>query len=115
MRYISLQILFKYEQVEENPDFAAVDPELLDNTEEERVRIYDYGRVVVPSKEELAQNSRKLDNDQRRVLDIAIKYAKGIVKARNKGKARPDPPHLMVHGTAGTGKHYSVQSQISHI
>ena len=95
--------------MEENPDFAAVDPALLDNAEEERVRVSDIGRVVVPSKEEMAEKTRGLDDDQRRVLDIAIKYAKGIVKARSKGKARPEPPHLIVHGAAGTGIYQTLQ------
>ena len=97
-------------QVEENPDFAAVDPALLEEDAEERVRISDYGRVIVPSEEEMMAKTRELDNDQRRVLDITIKYAKDIVKARGKGKAGPDPPHLLVHGTAGTGDMlYNVQ------
>ena len=90
-------------QVEENPEFAAMDPALLEEGEEERVRVSDYGRVVVPSPEELTKTARGLDQDQRRVLDIAIKYARGIEKARSKGRGRPDPPHLIVHGSAGTG------------
>lgn len=87
----------------ENPEFSAVDPELLDEMEEERVRVTDFGRVVVPDKEVLKEKTRGLDNDQRRVLDIAIKFARDVRKARTKGRAPPEPPHLMVHGTAGTG------------
>ena len=90
-------------QVEENPEFAAMDPALLEEGKEERVRVSDYGRVVVPSPEELTKTARGLDQDQRRVLDIAIKYARGIEKARSKGRGRPDPPHLIVHASAGTG------------
>ena len=90
-------------QVEENPEFAAVDPALLEEGGEERTRVSDYGRIVVPSPEELTKATRKLDGDQRKVLDIAIKYARGIEKTRSKGRGRPDPPHLIVHGTAGTG------------
>ena len=63
----------------------------------------------MPSKEEMAEKTRGLDDDQRRVLDIAIKYAKNIVKARSKGKARPEPPHLIVHGAAGTGIYQTLQ------
>ena len=91
-------------KVEGNPEFAAVDPELLDETEEERSRVSDFGRIVVPDREVLKEKTRGLDNDQRKVLDITIKFAKDVLKARTKGKALPDPPHLMVHGTAGTGK-----------
>ena len=80
-----------------------MDPALLEQGEEERVRLSDYGRVVVPDKEDLTKATRSLDEDQRKVLDIAIKFAKGVEKARSKGRRRPDPPHLMVHGSAGTG------------
>ena len=90
--------------MEENPDFSAIDPALLEQGEEERVRVSDYGRVVVPNKDDLTKATRSLDKDQRKVLDIAIKFAKGVEKSRSKGKRRPDPPHLMVHGTAGTGE-----------
>lgn len=80
-----------------------MDPALLEESEEERVRVSDYGRVVVPSREELTKATHALDEDQRRVLDIAINYARGIEKTRSKRRGRPTPPHLMVHGTAGTG------------
>ena len=81
--------------MEENPDFSAVDPELLDEAEEERARVTDFGRIVVPDRNVLKEKTR--------VLDITIKFAKDVLKARTKGRALPDPPHLMVHGTAGTG------------
>ena len=64
--------------MEESPDFAAMDPALLEQEEEERVRVSDYGRVVVPNKEDLTKATRTLDRDQRKVLDIAIKFAKGV-------------------------------------
>ena len=89
--------------MEENPDLSAMDPALLEHGEEERVNVSDYGRVIVPNREDLTKATRSLDEDQRKVLDIAIKYARGIEKTRSKGRGRPDPPHLIVHGTAGTG------------
>ena len=51
---------------------------MLEQEEEERVRVSDYGRVVVPNKEDLTKATRTLDRDQRKVLDIAIKFAKGV-------------------------------------
>ena len=89
--------------MEENPEFAAVDPALLEEGEEERVRVSDYGRVVVPNKEYLKEKTRELDQDQRKVLDVTLKFARDVHKARLRGRAPPEPPHLMVHGTAGTG------------
>ena len=84
-----------------------MDPALLEQGEEERVRVSDYGRVVVPNNEDLAKATRGLDEDQRKVLDIAVKFARGVEKARCKGRRGPDPPHLMVHGTAGTGDSFT--------
>ena len=102
--------------MEENPEFAAVDPELLDDAEEERARVTDFGRIVVPNREVLKEKTRGLDNDQRKVLDITIKFAKDVLKARSKGRVLPDPPHLMVHGTAGTGNTRQILVlKISHI
>ena len=100
--------------MEENPEFVAVDPELLDKVEEERVT--DFGRIVVPDRDVLKEKTRGLDNDQRKVLDITIKFARDVLKARTKGRALPDPPHLMVHGTAGTGNTRQISVlKISHI
>ena len=89
--------------MDENPEFSALDPELLEEGEEERVKVTKYGRVVVPNKEELKEKTRGLDKDQRKVLDITLKYARDVHKARLRGRAPPEPHHLMVHGTAGTG------------
>ena len=102
--------------MEENPDFIAVDPELLEGGEE-RARVMDYGRVVIPSRKEMAEKTRGLDKDQRKVVDITVKYARDILKARNRGKAAPEPPHLMVHGSAGTGEigFISYNCKISHV
>ena len=103
-------------KVEENPEFAAVDPELLDEAEEERARVTDFGRIVVPDRNVLKEKTSGLDNDQRKVLDITVKFARDILKARSKGRALPDPPHMMVHGTAGTGiTRLFGYTQISHI
>ena len=98
-----IKLLAISSKVEENPEFSAMDPDLLEEGEEERARVMDYGRVVVPDKEELKEKTRGLDEDQRRVLDITIKYARDVCKARTRGRGPPEPPHLMVHGTAGTG------------
>ena len=92
-----------FTKVDENPEFSALDPELLEEGEEERVKVTDYGRVVVPNKEYLKEKTRGLDKDQRKVLDITLKFARDVHKARLRGRAPPEPPHLMVHGTAGTG------------
>merc|ERR1712102_198515 len=45
-----------------------------------------------------------LDKHQREVLNIVVKYAKDVVKARKSWNSPPKPPLLMVHGGAGAGK-----------
>ena len=75
----------------------------MEGGDEERVKISDYGRVLIPNRKEMAKDTRGLDKDQRKVLDISVKYARDIVKAWKRKKALPKPPHLMVHGSAGTG------------
>ena len=52
----------------------------------------------------MKESTRSLDIFQREVINIGIKYAKGIVKSRKEGNASPQAPLLMVHGGAGAGK-----------
>ena len=58
----------------------------------------------IPSSAELTENTRSLDKYQREVVNIGIKHAKDIVKARKEGNKAPEAPLLMVHGGAGAGK-----------
>ena len=88
----------------EDGGFVAVDPALLEDDNEDHVKISEYGRVIIPDKKELMRQTQSLDPEQRLVVDKAIEYAKKIKRARSRGKKYPDPPHLMVHGAAGTGK-----------
>ena len=81
-----------------------MDPALLEDDNEDHVRISEYGRVIIPDKKELMRQTQSLDPEQRLVVDKAIEYAKKIKRARSRGKKYPDPPHLMVHGAAGTGE-----------
>ena len=89
--------------MKENPEFAALDPDLLDRAEESRVQYSEYGRIIIPNKKELMEKTRRMDKDQRKVVDIAVRYAKNVRKARRRGKRCSDSPHMMVHGAAGTG------------
>ena len=49
----------------------------------------------------LKENTRSLDYHQKLVVDMGVKYAKDVVKARKDGNKTPQPPLLMVHGGAG--------------
>ena len=52
----------------------------------------------------MKENTRSLDKYQREVINIGVRYAKSLVKARKEGNSIPKPPMLMVHGGAGAGK-----------
>ena len=95
------------EGTEDCPEYFALDPEDLEIAEEESSHTHKstYRSFEISDENTLRQRSRELDPDQRIILDIAIKYAKDIVKAREKeGNIPPHPPTIIGHGGAGAGK-----------
>ena len=51
-----------------------------------------------------------MDQFQRKVIDIGIKFAKDTIKAGREENQVPDPPYLMVHGGAGAGKSHAIHT-----
>ena len=51
-----------------------------------------------------------MDPFQRNVIDIGIQYARDIIKSRKENNPHPEPPYLMVHGGAGVGKTFVIQT-----
>ena len=94
------------EGIEEHPDFEHMNPDFLDplNEEDDKSHKSIYPRIELVSLDILKEKTRKLDQYQRHVVDIAIKYSKDVVKARNSFCRLPDPIFLMVDGGAGSGK-----------
>ena len=94
------------EGLEEHPDYLHLDPQDMGMVDEENAQQAQstYKAIEIPDGDVLRMATRTLDEQQRMVLDIGIKYAKDIVKARKDGNAVPEPPMLMVHGGAGAGK-----------
>ena len=59
--------------------------------------------------DELCQQSRRLDSEQRLVLDILLKYVRDLEKSEsNRNDIQPEAPRLMVHGGAGSGKSFVI-------
>ena len=89
--------------IEEHPDFVHYDPDQItidENAPETNI----YRRIEIPNDDELKEKTRSLDKYQKEVINIGVKYAKGMVKARKEGNVPPKAPLLMVHGGAGSGK-----------
>ena len=89
---------------EEHPGYGHIDPDLLDIGEEAIPIQSRYRKVEIPSLSDLKESTQNLDEYQRHVVDVAIRYAKDMVMARKSFSSPPDPPILMVHGGAGAGK-----------
>ena len=87
---------------EDHPDFLHIDPGQVARETDLPTSIY--RRIELPSEDTMKENTRALDYHQRQALNIAVKYAKDVVKARKEGNASPTAPLLMVHGGAGAGK-----------
>ena len=73
------------EEMEEvHPDYLHLDPgnheEIEDNIQQQNI----YRKINLPNIHTLKEKTRKLDPYQRSVIDIGIKYAKDIVKARRR-------------------------------
>ena len=90
------------EGVQDDPDYQHIDPNNIDIPQE--VKTSGYGNINIPDKKELHVRTRRLDKDQHRVVDIIITYCKDLARARINQSPVPSPPHIMVHGAAGTGK-----------
>ena len=90
------------EGTEDHPDFIHIDPGQV--TSEENIPTSIYRRVEIPCDDVIKENTRALDYYQRQAVNISVKYAKDVVKARKEGNVNPTAPLLMVHGGAGAGK-----------
>ena len=64
-----------------------------------------YRKIELYPDEKIVDLIRGLDEEQRIAFDIAVDYAKSIVKSRKSSHCLPpDPPLLIVQGGAGSGK-----------
>ena len=92
------------ESVIEHPDFAHLNPDTMEMLESNAAKPQSMRTIDIGCIDELINKSRGFDKYQRKVVEIGIRHARGIVKARNGKNRLPDPVQLMVHGGAGSGK-----------
>ena len=100
------------EAQEEAQLYGHLNPEHVDIKEESSKHGF-HKRIEIPDDSVLKETTRNLDEYQREVLNIAIKYSKDLVKARKFPNKPPNSPLLMVHGGAGAGKSFVIKS-VSH-
>ena len=71
------------EQAELHPDYVHLDTENVDELEEPVKKFQNiYRRIDLPNIHHLKQKTRQLDQYQRSVIDIGVKYAKDIIKGQ---------------------------------
>ena len=61
-------------------------------------------KIEIPPADELKSKIQRLDEYQKEVVNIGVRYCKDLVKARKAGNPVPVAPKVMVHGGAGAGK-----------
>jgi hypothetical protein len=91
-------------EVLQQQDFDHLDPEFM-VPPEEGVFEKAYRVIEVRQLEVIKPDVRRMDNNQKKVLEIGIRFARGLVKSR--GGKNPPPsqaPLVMVDGAAGAGK-----------
>ena len=92
------------EGMSEHPDYLYLDTDGIELQDNKQQKSSIFKEIEVPCISDLRKQTRKLDRFQKEVLNIAIKYARDIVKARRNGSNLPNPIYLMGHGGAGAGK-----------
>ena len=82
---------------DEHEDYQYCNPHDFTNNEDFNSERPAYRRVDIVDTKELKEKTRSLDENQREVLGIVIKYTKDIVKSRRSGTPPPKAPLVMVH------------------
>ena len=100
------------EAQQEDQLFGHLNPQNFDFKEDSLKHGF-HKRIEIPDDSILKESTRNLDEFQREVLNIAVKFAKDLVKARKFPNNPPASPLLMVHGGAGAGKSTVIRT-VSH-
>ena len=92
----------RLEDFPQQEEFEHLDPEYV----EPPVDVFDqaFHPIEVRPLDVLRELARKLDFYQRKVLEIGLRHARGLSKARDGRNPMPSSPLVMVDGAAGAGK-----------
>ena len=72
--------------------------------------VQSYRKIELYDDEQILSLTRSLDYDQRRVLDIAVNFAKTIVKNKKISKHNTKAPLVVIQGCAGSGKSHVIDA-----
>ena len=92
------------EGVIEHPEYIHLDIDGIDQADKTKHEGNIFKKIVIPTLSELREETRALDKFQKEAVNILVKYAKDLVKARRDGNNPPTPIYLTGHGGAGAGK-----------
>ncbi len=97
------------EGVQVDPDHYVTDPTGMLGEPNMTAKKDNFRKIEVEKDEVLNEKIRKLDCEQRVAFETVLKYARDHKKAtENKENLWPEPPLLLVHGGAGTGKSHVI-------
>ena len=81
-----------------HPDYLYLDTDGVEQQSKDTHVGNIFKKMIIPPLGELREETRKLDKFQREALNLAVKYAKDVVKSRREGNNAPNPIYLIGHG-----------------
>ena len=89
------------EGITEHQNYIHLDTEAVDkDIDDNKCHSSLFKEIAVPPINEIRIETQKMDEYQKEVLNIAIKYAKDIVKSRRSNNTTPDQIYIIGHGGA---------------
>ena len=99
------------EGVGETDQFIALNPDDFSAATTETTNKGDgrFKRIELEDDQVMLERTRTVDEDQRRVIDIAVQYSRSLRKCQNRSDiTAPTPPLVVVQGGAGSGKSFVI-------
>jgi hypothetical protein len=90
---------------DENDQYNHIYPDLLENSEENILpEKSKYKAIDISNQDEMLKSAQKLSKDQRFAFNLVLDFCKSIMRHRKTPHPNIEPPLLIIHGGAGTGK-----------
>ena len=86
------------EGLEDDPKFAAMDPNDMKDQDRPSLDQFKYKKVHVPNEEEISTITQRLAEEQLELVMIVVNFCKAHVKARSSPHEKVTPIRLVIHG-----------------